>query len=334
MNIVSQGDKSYCLSKLDAGYQSFIDTYIVHIGDKYAQPDQALLIFQSHKTNLPINSVSDGHALSWNVAVNMQELSGLYVREDGSYELIFLTKKHKLVHKISFVYHCKMATGPVYISENKDGNIFLLFTPLDFKYVMKNSHAGAFGQDFKSVLDEEGTDWVLLWKIPDDLNHIPTFEPIVNIPVAVGTYPLIEDAFARSGLISPIFAKTVARKMRNNTSKGVAFHWLEPIGKQASSVGKLAALSSTYFIDSFSEVSKQEEDCVKSLVMRLHNTLGITSFMCFGQHHSLVFLMTPQELRIVLDDTVKGKVLLNVLTSHSSLTGPLETWSKVYNKLV
>ena len=89
----------------------------------------------------------------------------------------------------------------------------LFMSRTDWQYLKQPdvTHSGAFGSDtetwtaalFEQRFDSAAStycppahsDWQVVWKFPGDLNQIPTFMPIKNIPLPVGYYEFLDDGW-------------------------------------------------------------------------------------------------------------------------------------------
>jgi hypothetical protein len=78
----------------------------------------------------------------------------------------------------------------------------LLMSKRDWEVVYHRAHEGAFGSDYdiwtsettRSLILSKYTrlghgDWVVVWKFPADLNRIPGYKTIYDVPLPVGSYP-------------------------------------------------------------------------------------------------------------------------------------------------
>ncbi len=119
--------------------------------------------------------------------------------------------------------------------------------------------------DFKSTVDPLSTQWVVVWKFPGDLNHLPgsPFRKIFDVPLPVGAYPLFNDNWAGTELIeNPSLPKnSIVEKMRTDVPSGNSVHYLE--NKDGVKVGMI---SSTYFIREFWGETKTERQRVIDMI--------------------------------------------------------------------
>ena len=139
------------------------------------------------------------------------------------------------------------------------------------------THAGAFGSDAEhweaskiasryvpagvavgagvGLFDPRplGTDWVVVWKFPGDLNMLPRFRRIEGVGLPVGCYPFLDDGW----WVPPGCARVndgMVEKLRTDLPGGQeSVHHLE---QPHAGGAQFAALTSTKFIGGFWEGDK------------------------------------------------------------------------------
>lgn len=221
----------------------------------------------------------------------------------------------------------------------------LLMTEDVWNYVSDPNvtHEGAFGSDYciitkanmrerlvdlamGSTVDPHSVRWVVVWKFPGDLNHLPghPFRKILDVPLPVGNYPLYDDGWAETKTLQhPSLPKnTMVEKMRTDVPSGNSVHYLED--KHGV---KVAMIGSHYFIAELWKAMPEEKRGVVDMISELRSAIGIECFPCFGQHHAIVFyinmrdgtLITPRDLALLLKTTK----LLQIMNrySHMDLKG-------------
>ena len=191
----------------------------------------------------------------------------------------------------------------------------LLLTENDWYQLSRSqiTHSGAFGMDFDIVTaknikkqfvpskstynlepKDEQTDplnWVVVWKFPADLNKIPSFRPIVRVPLPVGYYSFLDDQWWTPRQ-SPITHSSIplnncaVEKMRTDlpNNRGCVHH-LELIDNSDIQV---AAISSSYFIEGYWETNPHTIPKIVNMLIQLYK-VGIYAFPCYSQHHAIVF---------------------------------------------
>ncbi len=113
----------------------------------------------------------------------------------------------KLRHPIFFCPSARLAKG------QRKAQPVLFMTATDWHYLRQPevTHSGAFGSDdetwsatlFEQRFDhkastyspEDSDSWQVVWKFPGDLNGIPTFRRIENVPLPVGFYNFWDDGW-------------------------------------------------------------------------------------------------------------------------------------------
>jgi hypothetical protein len=104
----------------------------------------------------------------------------------------------------------------------------LIMTARVLNFLMRDdvTHDGAFGSDHSKIskahmkerfidgcFNPSSESWVAVWKFPGDLNHIKdqsnnlVFEKIVDVPLPVGAYPLLDDEWTEERESIEIFPK-------------------------------------------------------------------------------------------------------------------------------
>lgn len=178
----------------------------------------------------------------------------------------------------------------------------LVMSEVDWNFVKDPNvtHEGAFGSDYEKWsehkveqrwvhgFDMSKTKWVLVWKFPGDLNHIPGFQPIFDLPLPVGAYPFYDDRWCSppASLSIPELPinEVAVEKLRFDKAKGAGVHCLESVenGTQVAMIG------SHYFIAQFWGETDEERKNVVKLLQALYKA-GVYAFPCYGQHHAIVF---------------------------------------------
>jgi len=191
----------------------------------------------------------------------------------------------------------------------------LLLTEHDWYQLSRDqiTHLGAFGSDFdiisankierqfvkyKSTYDPILTDdysvplnWVVVWKFPGDLNIIPTFQPIVGVPLPVGCYSFLDDRWWHPGKLhithsSIPINKCAVEKIRIDLPNNEDYvHHLELANNSDIQV---AAISSSYFIDGYWESNPHTVPKIINMLKELYK-VGVYAFPCYSQHHAIVF---------------------------------------------
>ena len=246
--------------------------------------------------------------------------------------------------------------GPIYLAKtprhrftNKQPSNLptLLFTRADFEKVKElmneNGHVGAFGEDYEIFSGESmaartvgsfdfdtRTSWVVVWKIPSDLNYMRGFCPLSNVLVTVGDYDAIVDhgfdtlTSSKSSSKSPWWRNTTLRKYKFFSEPVI--HFLQETGS-TKKPRKVAMISSMYFFTHFwpEEYSDRamlytEWNAVKLLLHNLRETCGIIAYPCHGQHHAIILdrvvsgkLLTPRALATLLRCSKRATDLSEVL---------------------
>ena len=153
------------------------------------------------------------------------------------------------------------------------------------------------------VVSHDARTWVAIWKFPGDLNYLPTFRPILGIPLPVGTYPLYVDEWFSMPPSAPRFSglrwnHNAATKLRADQAVGPAVHSLKGSGSTES----VAMIGHNYFIKGFWEAVPARAKQIVRMLEELLSTCHVLAFPCYGQHHAIVFyadvstneLLTPQ----------------------------------------
>ena len=203
----------------------------------------------------------------------------------------------------------------------------LLMTEQTWNYLKRPdvTHEGAFGSDFFAIpkavmkerfvdaaIDPHTTRWVVVWKFPGDLNHLRTssggnmFRKILDIPLPVGEYPLIDDEWTGMQMDHDAFPKnSMAEKLRTDVQHGNGVHYLE----NRNGI-KVAMIGSHFFIKEFWKVTEKEKKGVVAMIRHIQEEVGMYCFPCYGQHHAIVFyldrnsqLVTPSRLSKLLQTT-------------------------------
>ena len=193
------------------------------------------------------------------------------------------------------------------------------------------THEGAFGDDFFEIpttvmkerfvdapFDPHTTTWVVVWKFPGDLNYLKhsngeyVFRRIHHTPLPVGEYPLVDDGWTKAEMSHPDFPKhEMAQKWRTDFPSGDSIHFLEHRNGK-----RIAMIGSNFFIRDFWRVTHRERRNVVTMINRIETEVGLCCFVCFGQHHAIVFyvderrdLITPSRLSNLLQTTSLSSIL-------------------------
>lgn len=250
---------------------------------------------------------------------------------------------------------------PVYFSssahlhEKQPGALpVLLMTRRDLHRLMADTHPGAFGDDHgtktwvtvhrdKILRFDPRDQWHAVWKFPADmfsrihpaLNTGARVRPILRIPLPVGQYPLVPDAWS-AGYGSPA-PHQVATKWRVLLGGArPALHFLQ-CGDR-----RLAAVSSMYWFSDFWATRPDEEAEVRRVLERL-SAVGISAFSCHGQHHAIVFHDSPEAIaerlreREVFDAISAERMRAHEVLASIGAGGPvadaLQRWRAEYRRV-
>lgn len=208
----------------------------------------------------------------------------------------------------------------------------------DWNKVVNRLHTGAFGKDF-DIWDEfkaKGryrkamgftSPIVVIWKFPGGLQKfLPN--PILNIPLSVGTYYLDDDRWW-----VPPYNKNVSyqseemqknskvEKKRVDHKNGGSIHYLESTDRKSNVI----MLSSKLFVNDYYNITDAELVRMKSMLFELYDDLEIYAFSCFTQHHAIVLYIDLlngcridlSHIKDIIHDTHRFKSLLNVLCKYS-----------------
>jgi len=212
----------------------------------------------------------------------------------------------------------------------------LLMSEVDWNYVKHPdvTHEGAFGRDYESWsnhtmeqrwvrgFDMSKTRWVLVWKFPGDLNRLPGFQAIYDLPLPVGAYPLYDDGWHRPPKPLSIkdlpINKVAVEKLRFDKAKGSGVHCLESVENGI----QVAMITSTYFIAEFWGETPEERRNVISLLQALYDA-GVYAFPCYGQHHAIVFYIDLKQGRLITP-----RVLAELLKRNDAVFEALQVHSR------
>ena len=113
----------------------------------------------------------------------------------------------RLRHPIFFCASARLAKG----QHKAQPVLFMAGTDWHYLRQPQVTHRGAFGSDdetwsaalFEQRFDQEASSyhpehvesWQVVWKFPGDLNGIPTFRRIENVPLPVGFYNFWDDGW-------------------------------------------------------------------------------------------------------------------------------------------
>lgn len=196
-------------------------------------------------------------------------------------------------------------------------------------------HAGAFGGDFGVVRSDNGEEFVALWKIPFEINKIDGFVPVYRVPVPVGTYSVAPDeAFPVQGMVD----LDEARRMMGLAE--VATKYRVDIGPHEEAVHflkdkhgrRVAMISSSFFFRNFYGPTEGEMKRVRELQAALYSELGIVSGLVNGNHHAVVFYITPEGLAkgISNQKTGFGAMLAEIIQRASIENKDAYSWAANY----
>jgi hypothetical protein len=211
------------------------------------------------------------------------------------------------------------------------------------------THEGAFGRDYKdlgAVVPGSPHAWVAVWKFPGDLNGLPTFRRILDVPLPVGKYPFLLDRdwwrvpYSAPNLAQLPWDMVSVEKMRTEFAEGPSVHVLR--GAHAS----VAMIGSHYFIRGFWEDPPARRDQVTAMLAALRRDCRIFAVPCYGQHHAIVLyadeadpgephLLTPRAFAKLLCTSqpnqlsARGTAIVNTLRAHalSDMRDALRPWA-------
>ena len=226
----------------------------------------------------------------------------------------------------------------------------LLLTQHDWYQLSRDqiTHTGAFGRDFdvitadkikrqfvphKSTYDprtkhdhSDPLNWVVVWKFPADLNRIPSFQPIVEVPLPVGYYSFLDDQWWQprqlptNNALIPINRCAVEKMRTDLPIDGGCVHHLELIN---NSNVQVAAISSSYFIDGYWETNPRALPKIINMLEQLYK-LGVYAFPCYTQHHAIVFYLDLNtEEPTILSPRIFCKHVLNNKTLSKAVMAAL-----------
>lgn len=240
---------------------------------------------------------------------------------------------------------------PIYVFENaalvpemRRAATALLFDEEDFSDVKNAIHGGAFGRDYAPHVIHDAPlqgKWVVVWKLPADLNGIDGYRPIATAN-NVGTYPMNDDGWTgqsddKFGIKGRAFTK-----MRMDVPKpdGNGVHSVHHLVDKSGV--KLAGLSTGILFKDFYAPSEEEKSKTKRLLKQMEvracehecwetmiaaydvcvqEEAGVTGFVCNAMHHLIVWeedtedgtLLTPQKMARMLQHPERGKRIVDVL---------------------
>ena len=248
----------------------------------------------------------------------------------------------------------------------------LLLTQHDWLQLSRDqiTHSGAFGRDFdlisgdkinrqfvshKSTYDPRTKDdysnplnWVVVWKFPADLNRIPSFQPIVEVPLPVGYYSFLDDQWWQpdqlptTNALIPINSCAVEKMRTDLPGNRGCVHHLELID---NSNVQVAAISSSYFINGYWETNPCSLPKIINMLKQLYK-IGVYAFPCYSQHHAIVFyidlntqnptILSPKLFcQNVLNDERRSKVIKSALFSAvlPDKQNVLDRWFNNYKQI-
>jgi len=217
------------------------------------------------------------------------------------------------------------------------------------------THPGAFGSDHEQLTGggvalPAGTGWwasngaVAVWKFPGDLNGLVGFrrQALQRQPLPVGEYPLHDDCWAgnlpANFSLAAFPVGSACEKIRVDFPYPPCVHYLEAGGTRVAMIG------SSYFVKEMWQATDAEREWVSRLLHEL-NAVGLRAFVCYSQHHAIVFyamgsgatsvLCTPERLAQqlgVLDGNGDGNLILQILKRNARSTHreKLSQWARAY----
>ena len=238
---------------------------------------------------------------------------------------------------------------PVYLSDGKvqltnrtdKCTPVLLMTQRDWDVVKAAAHDGAFGNDYallpRSKVSDSGVNWVIIWKFPWELGHMEGLEPIHNIPLPVGHYPLENDTWwvseeEPSDRKLPVDEVFATKWRVGDPGDSPSVHYLEAKGEC------VAMVSSTYFIGGFQGCTRKDECRVSHMLRDLYEEAGVYSFSCFYYHHAIVLYMdmetgeriTPKHLASLLQHEKRGPLILDIMQRVALVPRLIRPWAEAY----
>ena len=188
--------------------------------------------------------------------------------------------------------------------------------------------------------DPRGTNWVVVWKFPGDLNYLTdkngqnVYNKIYNIPLPVGNYSMCDDKwFVPSGAktCKQLKKNVAVEKLRIDVVSGNGIHYLESATKE-----QVAMIGSHFYIEEFWNATSNEKENVANMLQELYYKHNVYAFSCYSQHHAIVFymkrdteeLITPTELARLLNE----KPFLNCLQKYSKTS--LDSWASNYIRFI
>jgi endonuclease/exonuclease/phosphatase family metal-dependent hydrolase len=222
------------------------------------------------------------------------------------------------------------------------------------------THEGAFGHDFAvwsvekvhqayvpSDYDLRGSQWVVVWKFPSDLNRLDGYRAVYRVPLPVGSYPFVNDNWSTA--VYP--AHTMDTKLRAAVQQDARFEMVQKIRYdlpgtdsvhhlESESGVQVAMASSHYMIQDFWRVTPVEKQQVVRFLTALWTEAQVYAFPCYTQHHAIVFYLddstgkrlTPRRMASLLADMVRGPPIHRVLETYF---GPkrAQQWIRAYTSM-
>ena len=208
------------------------------------------------------------------------------------------------------------------------------------------THDGAFGRDYwqvsvavmKTAFPKLSGKWFAVWKFPGDLNHIPGYKKITNLPLPVGFYPFWSDGWwsppTPVSISSLPMDDAVVEKMRVDFPHAGSVHFLEGNGVACAMIG------TGYYIDGY-RVEDVDTEPIARTLRALYHDCNISGFTCYGQHHAIVLyadvgyetpvLLTPQRLAAKLRTSARALITnalkLGTLPGHAKY---IDSWADQY----
>lgn len=176
----------------------------------------------------------------------------------------------------------------------------LLISAQDWSMVLNSVHPDAFGRDFHELTASQVVrtqvqgqplqgGWYVVWKFPVDLNDVPGFRRIIDIPLPVGAYHMRDEHWyipnppATLTLpMLPIGSVTMKYRIdkRDKDAFGVSF--LE--GRDGT---RVTMITNRAFSSRYDSPLLTERQLVETFLETMWTRFRIYAFYC-GQHHAIV----------------------------------------------
>lgn len=185
--------------------------------------------------------------------------------------------------------------------QSKDGYSRLFMDPGVFNFIEDNIHAGAFGADYVAVTDHAKNQWIMVWKIPNDVNQIEEYSPSHSMLNAVGTY---------AGYT----------KIRVDTDKA-SLHWLVRTSNKLPS----AMMSTAYFMKDFNNPTNEELHKIKTLTEKLAQLDIKADNSLVYAHHAILLRITPTEFyKQLCNEKEIQNIIIEAMTAEGNSGGSID----------